>query len=60
MSPLVLRTDSGAKALDTGVCQRCVVRASEIAGTIFFAASHLATFSKGGGINLNGGPVLCG
>ena len=60
MSPLVLRTDSGSKALDAGISRKCVARASEIAGTIFFAAPHLATFSRGEGINLNGGPVLCG
>ena len=60
MSKPVLETKAGAKEILTSIPLRRPGTAAEIAGSILFLASDLATWITGEVINVNGGAVLCG
>jgi 3-oxoacyl-[acyl-carrier protein] reductase len=60
MSKPVLETKAGAKQILTAIPLRRPGTAAEIAGSILFLASDLATWITGEVINVNGGAVLCG
>lgn len=60
MSKPVLETKAGAKEILTTIPLRRPGTAAEIAGSILFLASDLATWITGEVINVNGGAVLCG
>jgi 3-oxoacyl-[acyl-carrier protein] reductase len=60
MSKPVLETKAGAKEILATIPLRRPGTAVEIAGSILFLASDLATWITGEVINVNGGAVLCG
>ena len=60
MSKPVLETKAGAKEILTTIPLGRPGTAAEIAGSILFLASDLATWITGEVINVNGGAVLCG
>ena len=60
MSKPVLETKAGAKEILTTIPLRRPGSAADIAGSILFLASDLASWITGEVINVNGGAVLCG
>ena len=60
MSKPVLETKAGAKEILATIPLGRPGTAAEIAGSILFLASDLATWITGEVINVNGGAVLCG
>ncbi len=60
MSKPVLQSRTGWKFATGGIPLARVATAEEIAGSILFLASDLATFITGEILNVNGGAVLCG
>jgi 3-oxoacyl-[acyl-carrier protein] reductase len=60
MSKPVLETKAGAQQILATIPLRRPGTATEIAGSILFLASDLATWITGEVINVNGGAVLCG
>lgn len=53
-------THGDTNALNAAIPLKPKGLVSEIAGPILFSAPRVATFLRGGGINLKGGSVLCG
>jgi 3-oxoacyl-[acyl-carrier protein] reductase len=60
MSAPILKTQKGLKFATEMSPLRRVGKPEEVAGSILFAVSDLATFMTGEVINVNGGAVLCG
>jgi 3-oxoacyl-[acyl-carrier protein] reductase len=60
MANPVLRTQAGAKLVQSQIPLGRAATPEEIAGPILFLASDLATFITGEVLNVNGGAVLCG
>ena len=60
MSKPVLETKAGRKFAFGQIPMGRVATAEEVAGSILFLASDLATFITGEVVNVNGGAVLCG
>jgi 3-oxoacyl-[acyl-carrier protein] reductase len=60
MSASILKTQKGLKFATEMSPLRRVGKPEEVAGSILFAVSDLATFMTGEVINVNGGAVLCG
>ncbi|NDQ56890.1 MAG: 3-oxoacyl-ACP reductase FabG [Acidipila sp.] len=60
MSKPVLETKAGAKEILNTIPLRRPGSAADIAGSILFLASDLASWITGEVINVNGGAVLCG
>jgi 3-oxoacyl-[acyl-carrier protein] reductase len=60
MSAGVLRNKAGLKSATASIPLGRVATAEDVAGSILFLASELASFITGEVINVNGGSVLCG